>query len=80
MEIQNEDPNWANQTNAVIFNIPLFSQVEGGSINHVLANNNPQGPSTHVDLMSNLCSTTNQADLNLPSLSYAELQLANIKV
>ena len=79
MEIQSEDPNWANQTDAVIFNIPLPSQVEGGSVNHVPANDNPQGPSTRVDLTSNSCSTTNQADLSPPSLSYAELQPADIK-
>jgi len=80
MKIQSEDSNWANQTNVVIFNIPLPSQVEGESINHVPANNNPQDSSTCVYLMSNLCSTTNQADLSLPSLLYAELQPKDIKV
>jgi len=73
IEIQSEDSNWANQTDTVIFNIPLPSQVEGGSINYVLANNNPQGSSTCVNLMSNSYSTTNQADLSPLSLLYTEL-------
>jgi len=73
MEIQSEDFNWANQTDAIIFNIPFFSQVEGRSVNYVPANNNSQSLSTYVDLMSNSYSTTKQADLSPFSFSYAEL-------
>lgn len=40
MEIQSNDPIWANQTNAIIFNISLPSQVEEESNNHIPANNN----------------------------------------
>ena len=79
IEIQSDDPNWANQTDTIIFNIPFPSQVKGGSNNHVPANNNLQGPTTHVDLTSNLCSTPNQTDLSPPSLSYTELQPADVK-
>ena len=73
MEIQSEDFNWANQTDAIIFNIPFFSQVERGSVNYIPANNNSQSLSTYVDLMSNSYSTTKQADLSPFSFSYAEL-------
>lgn len=73
MEIQSDNSNWANQTNIIIFNIPLPSQVEEGSNNYVLANDNLQGPTTYVDLTSNLCSTPNQTDLSPSSLSYAKL-------
>ena len=73
MEIQSDDPNWANQTNAVIFNIPLLSQIKGGNNNYILENDNPQDPTTYVDLTSNLYPTPNQTDLSPLSLSYAEL-------
>ena len=80
MEIQGDDLNWANQTDAIIFNIPLPSQVEGGRNNHILANDNLQDSTTCVDLTSNSYSTLNQTDLSPPSLSYIELQPMDIKL
>jgi len=41
MEIQNDDPNWTNQTDVELFNIPFSSQVGGENNNQVPANNNP---------------------------------------
>jgi len=78
MEIQNDDPNWTNQTAVKLFNILFSSQVEGENNNQVLANNNPQSPTIYADFANNIFSIPNQSNLIPPSLSYAQLQPVDV--
>jgi len=78
MEIQSEDPNWANQIDNEIFHVPTFSQVEGESNTQAQVALNLSIPTTRVDL--NTTTGPEQAinSLSPPALLYEELQLANI--
>jgi len=78
MEIQNDDPNWTNQTAVKLFNILFSSQVEGENNNQVLANNNPQSPTIYANFANNIFPIPNQSNLISPSLSYAQLQPVDV--
>jgi len=80
MEIQNDDPNWTNQTVVELFNILFSSQVEGENNNQVLANNNPQSPTIYADFANNIFPIPNQSNLIPPSLSYAQLQPVDVNL
>ena len=78
MEIQSDDLNWANQTDIELFKVPFSSQAGGESNNQVPANETPYGPTTRVDLANNMFPNPDHSDLTPPSLSYAELQPADL--
>ena len=78
MEIQSDDLNWANQTDIELFKVPFSSQAGGESNNQVPANETPYGPTTYIDLANNMFPNPDYSNLTPLSLSYAELQPADL--
>ena len=73
MEIQSEDPNWANQADTKIFCILVSSQAKEECNNQAQMALNPNVSTTHVNLN---ITTSSEQDINrlFPSaLSYKEL-------
>ena len=78
MEIQSEDPNWANQIDNEIFHVPTSSEVERESNTQAQVALNLSIPTTCMNLNTTMGPKQAINSLSPPTLLYEELQLANI--
>jgi len=80
MEVQNDDPNWANQTKAENFYLSYAIPKRGKSSIQMSADNNSYGSTTYVDYANTIFPNLTQSSFNISSLPYEKIQPDNLNL